>query len=372
MTIDVSSSLDQLLDAGTGFSRRYVVDVIYDGQRVLQNQPVSGATFTSDATNQVRSGFNCTFSYSDELGETVIPSDLTSWLAPYGTILDVSLVISNGYLTEQVLIGSFIVSGAGGGTYSTTAFGHRELVIGSQVKLTTLDLFHRTALEPFVVPTSPSQLLSAWQEIANITLLPINRTVADVAIPAATTLDNDRLNAVFALGTLLGGTPFMNRYGQIEVMPITWPAAGPILQTGPLGLAVELEPADLTDDGIFNSYAVTTQDQTSSQTSILATAQVTGGPLRYGGPFGRRVTSADAPLSVVDAPTAAAFAAAQLPGVSTVGAGTWAFQCLPDPRRQVGDVLPFKGRDGVQRTGRIQSLQIPDTGAMSGVLQVQH
>lgn len=372
MTIDVSASLDQLLDAGTGFSRRYVVDVIYDGQRVLQSIPVSGAAFTSDSTNQVRGGFTCTFAYSDELGETVIPTDLTSWLAPYGTILDVSLVISNGYLTENVLLGSFLITGAGGGTYATTKYGARELVVGSSIHLTCLDLFHRTGKEPFEVPTGPGQLASCWQEMANVTLLPVNRNVADVAIPDATTFDSDRLNTVFALGTLLGGIPFMNRYAQIEVMPTVWPAAGPALKTGPFGLAVDLSPADLTDDGIFNAYAVTTQDSTSNQTSILAEAFVAAGPLRYGGPFGRRATTADAPLSVIDGPTATAFANAQLPGVSTVGAATWSFTAIPDPRRQVGDVLPFTGRDGITRTGRIQSLAIPDTGAMTGVLLVKH
>jgi hypothetical protein len=369
VSLPVSVDLGHLLDGGSGFTRRFVVDVIADGDRVLQGQPVTGAAYTSDSTQQVRGGFTCTFQYSDELGTSIAATDLTSWLAPFGSQLDVSMEISDGVTDELVHLGIFPITGVGGLDYTLSTFGQRLLTIGSSVKITCLDLFHITAGEDFPIPEGPASLASAWSELGRLTLLPLNRNIADAAIPNGTAYDANRLNAVFALGTMLAGTPFVNELGQIEIQPDAWPAAGPPLETGPFGLATQLDPGDLTDQNIFNGFFVRSTDNTSTQAAILAAAYVTAGPLRWGGPFGRRPKIVDAPAIITTQAGAQTYANNQMPLYSTLPASLWAAQAVPDPRRRVGDVLQFTGRDEVTRLGRIQSLTLPDSGAMSLVIQ---
>jgi cell wall assembly regulator SMI1 len=136
---------------------------------------------------------------------------------------------------------------------------------------------------------------------------------------------------------------------------------------GPDGTIIQVRPDDLTDDGIYNQVVVTGQD--TAQNPIYADSKLTAGPLRYGGPFGRIPYKASSQFLVTLA-QAQAYADALLPQVSGLRAATYVITCVPDPRREVGDVIPFQ-KDDEDLVGRITKLALADSGPMTLTVQVQ-
>ena len=101
----------------------------------------------------------------------------------------------------------------------------------------------------------------------------------------------------------------------------------------------------------------------NQQQTILATAELTEGPLRYGGPFGR-IPFFVSSQYVTTFGQAHDYAWAQLAKVSTVPAVKYTVQCLPDPRREVGDVVSFV-HEGKNWVGRIQQMTLANAGLMT-------
>jgi hypothetical protein len=59
-----------------------------------------------------------------------------------------------------------------------------------------------------------------------------------------------------------------------------------------------------------------------------------------------------------------AYAEAQLPKVSAAPAEQFLIQCVPDPRREVGDVVPFTYNDK-PKVGRIVERTLAGVGPMT-------
>jgi hypothetical protein len=358
---------DQLVSAITDGSTgtEYVADLIVDGQVVLQDVGLSGE-LVADGGALVLTQGQLTLAYTDDLGRSVVPSDLTSWLTPFASFLDVSYRVFNGIFSEKVLRGRLKVVGVTDPREARIRFQDRIITVGSSVQLKLADAFHTTDLERFEAPSQTQDLSSVWAELGRITGLPLRRSLPDVAIPRAVVYEENRLDAVTALAALLGGTPYVTPTGELSVAPLAWGSPVASLTMGPGGTITKASADDLSDSGISNRVIVRSWD--SEQATILATASVTSGPLRWGGPFGR-VPSFLSSEFVTTTAQAQAWADETLPVVSSMRAVTYTIQCAADPRLEVWDVITFL-KDGVTHTGRITKLTLPGTGLMSLTVSV--
>lgn len=358
--ITVSSDLAAILSGG-GFSRYFVADVVVDGERVLSDVPLTSCELTSRGNAKIRNQGSAVFSYSDELGTSILPEDITSWLTPYATYLNISMRVSIGDFSEKVLRGSFKIIGVSDPESQRVTVADRLLTLNSKVRLRLADAFAVSDRERFLSPTGPASLDSAWDEIARVTGLAVNRNVADAAINRNIVYDASVLDAAIALGSVLGGVPYMSPLNQVTLQPDEWGDLTEPLNVGPDGTITKVAPDDLTDEGIYNQVVVRSFDTT--QQVVLATAEVTDGPLRYGGPFGRIPFFASSEF-ITNESQAQDYADLMLPKVSSVPATPYMIQCLPDPRREVGDVVPFT-KDNEQLVGRISELKLSDSGPMT-------
>lgn len=362
--ITVSDELTSVLRAG-GFQRSFVADVVVDGQRVLEDFPIT-CELKSSASARIRTQGSAVITYSDELGRSIVPEDLTSWLTPYATYLNTSIVISAGDFSEKVLLGVLKVVAVRDPIDTSVQVAGRRLSIGSQVRVSLADKFVVTDRERFIAPGSPSILDSVWGELGVLTGLPLLRNVADVPITRAVTYQENRLAAVLDLGTILDGVPHMNADGYLAIEPNEWPAVSETLAIGPEGTVTRSGPGDWSDEKVYNQVVVRSHDD--SQVRVLATDEVLAGPLRYGGPFGRVPYFASSQF-VTTEEQAVAYAASLLPQVSSLPAAEFKIQCLPDPRLEVGDVVEFPYNDETL-TGRIIERILGSVGLMTLTLTV--
>lgn len=354
-----TDALGRIVRAG-GFRREFLADVIVNGERVLEDVGLASCELRSDGNAKVRTQGTAVLAYSDALGRSILPEDMTSWMTPYTTFLNVSVRVSAGGYSEKVLCGNLKVVDVSDPVDRRSSFQGRLLSVGSRVTLGLADRFAVTDREDFAAPFGPSDLTSTWAEIGRLTGLPLTRTVPDVPISRAVTYRENRLDAVFDLATILGGIPYMTADGKIAIQPDAWPAESEALEMGPNGTVTDTTPANLSDQGIYNQVVVRSHD---SSDIMLATAELTEGPLRYGGPFGRIpfFVSSEYVTTQWDAID---YARNQLAKVSQVPAMTYTIQCVPDPRREVGDVIPFT-YNGHNLLGRVQQLVLPSSGTMT-------
>ncbi|TFC30116.1 hypothetical protein E3O55_08515 [Cryobacterium sp. MDB1-18-2] len=362
--IHASDELASAVEDGS-FTSGYVADLIVDGQVMLKDFELAGE-LVADGGSLVLTQGKLTLTYSDDLGQSVVPTQLTSWLTPFVSFLDVSYRVSNKLFSEKVLRGRLKIVGVTDPQERKIRFQDRLITVGSSVKLKVADLFHVTDMERFEAPSAPGDLSSAWAELGRLTLLPLSRSVADVAIPRSVTYVDNRLDAVVLLADLLGGIPYVTPAGEVSIAPTAWGSVVATLGMGPNGRVSKAGADDLTDTGIANKVIVRSWDD--QQATILATAQVVSGPLRWGGKFGRVPYFLSSEF-VTTASQAQAWADRMLPVVSSMNAVLYTVQCLPDPRLEVWDVIKFE-KDGVFNTGQILKMTLPARGMMTLVVSV--
>lgn len=363
--ITVSDEAAAALQRG-GFQRYFVIDVSVDGIRELEDIPVASCRITSDGSAMIRNQATIVLEYSDELGRSAVPEELADWFTPYATRINLSMVIKHTNLEEKILRGTFLIRKVSDPESSTVTIGDRQFTVGSRISLTLADEFRRLERERFTGPSSPTGD-TGWDELGYLTGLPLARNVDDVVIPRSVPYEGDRLDAVHAIGRLLQGTPYMDPNDRVTIEPDEWGDPTEALLIGEDGTIVNLAPDDLSDEEIYNQIVVRSHDD--DQVGILATSELTTGPLRYGGKFGKVPYFVSSPF-VTTAADAQAYADSELPKRSTQPAVPYTATVVPDPRREVGDVVPFTDNDGTERLGRITYLELADEGLMTLNLQV--
>lgn len=359
---------EQLAAAITGGSFRsyYVADVIVDGQVVLSNQPLAQCQLDADTSRQIVTQGTATFVWADDQGGSILPETVTSWFTPFATYLDVSYVVEVGGFRAQVLRGRFKLVGVSDPQSRVVKFQDRLLTVGSSLTLKLADLFYVTSRERFAAPSTPSDLSSVYAEIGRLTGLPVIVSVPDAAITRSVTYDENRLDAVLELAKILDGHAYVTPDGGVSIAPNQWgpPVTG--LSMGAQGTIHRADPDDMTDSRVYNQVVVRSWDD--QQATILATAEVEAGPLRYGGPMGR-VPYFAASQYVVTKEQAQEYADALLPQVSVMPAVTYTIQCAPDPRLEVWDVVTVTTQDDTFEA-RISKIILPGTGAMTLTVEV--
>lgn len=364
------SGSDALAEAITGgsFRSEFTADLIVDGDVKLSGISLPQCQLDADGTRKILTQGSATFTYSDDLGTSILPEDITSWLTPFASFLDVSYRVAVGDdFNERVMRGRMKITGVSDPKGRLIRFQDRLLTVGQSVQLKLADLFYVTDRERFIAPSAPSDMSSVWGEIGRLTGLPMKRTVADAAISRAVTYQENRLDATFDLAKIVSGMPYMTPDGALSMASTEWGEPVLDLRMGASGTIVRAAPDDLSDAQVYNQVVVRSWDD--QQATILATAEVQSGPLRYGGPFGRVPFFVSSPY-VTTHEQAQAFADAQLPIVSRMPAVTYTIQCAADPRLEVWDVITFQTEQASILPGRIQKITLPGSGLMTLVCEV--
>jgi hypothetical protein len=355
---------DQLRDVLTSsFNRRWVADLYYDGVRKVQDMPITEPSFSDDGSSLVQMTGSVTVAYQGDFAESFSPREVSDALAPAGAELAVYVVISAGSFMERVEMGWYRITSVPSAVDYTARYGGRRITIGSKVELELQDRFVRVQRDRFDVPGVPPRLASVFAEFARLTQLQLTRMVPDRGIPKAIAYEEERLEACYDLIEVLDAVPYMRPDGSAGQRPNEWPGAVDTLRDGNLGSIIEVG-REMTSENVYNRVAFRTTS--SDQTQILASAEITEGPLRARNangspsPAGRVTYYATNDLITTTA-AAQAFVNQLLPRVSTMRATEVPLTEKFNPLRELGDVLVVSRADGIF-TGRIKKI---DRGAGS-------
>lgn len=120
--------------------------------------------------------------------------------------------------------------------------------------------------------------------LADICAVTVDPAVTDKAVPGGLVYGDSRADAVDDLLTVLDATHRMGGDGSLQVVPAA--GVGPVwtIAGGEQGAQVDLTRA-LSDEGVYNG--VVSSAETADHLPLVGRAYVTGGPLAWGGPFGR-------------------------------------------------------------------------------------
>jgi hypothetical protein len=363
-----SDALKSGLDGA--FNKRYMVDVVANGARVLQDVPVINPQFTDASTSQVQFTGSCTIVYQGDFAESVAPSGIGDTFAPFGTQLVVSVLTEVGPgLQERTVLGTYLLTDTP--SIRTTRFKFNGAVVadGDLIDLTLQDLFAGVQRDRFDAPGTAPNLSSVWNEYQRLTGLPVTKSVADGVIPASVAYQEDKLQACYDLATVLDAVAYVTPSGAASMRPNVWPAAVDDLFTADVadgGTLVDVVP-HLSNTAVYNAVVVRGTAPDGS-TIVLATAEVTDGPLRTKNADGslspyRRVPYYYTSQYITTQAQAQAYADTWISRVSRLRSLTYDLTETFNPLREVGDVL------NVYRLGQSFTARITDIRRDSGVTQ---
>lgn len=352
-----STNLKTVLQLGS-FDKRYLIDVYYDGTRVLQDVPVSDVQLNDDSTALVQGSGSLTVVYQDDFARSIAPSDVADLFSPFGTQIFVYVIVSAGPgFTERILLGQYLVSETP--SIITTRFLFQGGVVskGDQIGLTLQDLMYGVQGDQFQVPGSPPQTISTWAEIQRLTGLPLTKTITDGPISATVAYQQDKLQAVYDLANYsLDAIAYMTSDGTVSMRPNVWPDPVDTISWGDQGTLVSVSRG-MANDTVYNQVVVRSND---SGSAVLASQEITTGPLRTQNADGslspyRRKPYFYSSQYVTTAAQANAYALQQLPRVSKLRSVSVVLTEIFNPLRDLGDVVTVK-RLGETFTGRVTQI----------------
>jgi hypothetical protein len=209
---------------------------------------------------------------------------------------------------------------------------------GASIKVKAETLPRNIAISKFLAPAgpaagSPTVVSEVKRLLTDIMPVTVAAGVVDASVPANLVYPDDRLNAVQDLCKRIGCDYRTTGTGQLEIYPIAYSSSVWTLAPGPEGFLIDVDRSmDL--EGKYNIFVA--DGTASGQTPIRGIAQITGGPLRVGGPHGTYPVFVSSQLITTQA-QADAYAASmrdtQLRGLTVALSVT----CLPHPGLQQGD-----------------------------------
>lgn len=248
------------------FDYYFVIDLFYNGDRVLANAPVTNVQLQDDASALVQRTGSCDLYYQDDFGVSLAPDAIGDILSPFGTIIDLDCVITIGPgFKERINIGSYLLSETPSIINHLYAFKGAVLSKGDIISLNFKDLMYGVQRDRFNAPGSPSQLTSVWDEIQLLMQLPVtkNVTLADTGIPNSVAYVDDKLQACYDLAATMGGILDMQSDGTVGMRPITWPSPvdtlfGGLKAASHVSTRTNLVPNPSTESGTTNISSAAT------------------------------------------------------------------------------------------------------------------
>lgn len=338
------------------FDHWWQADLMYAGSRRIADLPISDVRLKEDGGAKIQQTGSCTVTWTDELATSLVPAYVNDPLAPFGAQLWLSSIVSAGTFEERVTFGQFEITDVPSARDAHSQFRGEWLTLGSLVELELKEITSAIAAETFDAPSSPYSLDSAWGEVARIAGIPVSRAVPDRPITRSVMYDDNKLDVIYELAdVILDAVPHVTATGALAARPNAWPAA-----------VATLTRADhVVDVGQMMSAAsvynrVVVRATSGQQTSVLAVAEITDGPLRVAepdgtrSPFGRRTRYLSSEY-VTDQAQALAWARSTLEQVSTPRAQVLPVEIVFDPRLERGDVVLIE-RPQTWLLGRIATI----------------
>lgn len=327
----VSDELDAEV-AGTTSGDRLEVHAWRDGQVVARDLAATSWSIGWDADRRVQG--QASFTIADPNG------DLAPWgygdpLAPGGSRLQVTWV--SGTSGIRVPLGWWRIRNAdpreqwriyqaGGAVLRVPGGG--DVPLRADEETATIGI-ERLDGEVVAAPTCLAEVRRLLADICPVT---VHEDVTDAPVPTSLVYGESRADAVDDLLDVVDATHRMGPDGALQVVPAA--GVGPVwtLAGGDDGVLVRTERA-LSDEDVYN--AATSTSETADGRPLVGRAFVTGGPLRYRGPFGRVPIFHRAIATTqagVDADAATLITNRQAAGESDL-----AVTCLTHPGLQVND-----------------------------------
>lgn len=370
---EASAALREVLRYGS-FDVQWMADVYYDGVRRLTNAPIAEPKFTDDGSSLVQGTGSCTVVITPDFPESFTPAVADDMLAPFGSELSISVLISAGTFAERVQMGWYRIEEVPAAEDVTTEFAGKRIVIGSSVDLTLQDRFRRVQRDRFDVPGSPRSRASVLAEAQRITGLQIVREVVDGTIPRSFAYEEERLEPLYDLLALIDAIPYMRPDGTLGQRPLDSGQPVDTITDGPGGTLVSLKRS-MSSGKVYNRIAVRSSS-TDDSAQVLATAEITDGPLRTRNadgspsPYGRVTYYYSSDLITTKA-QARRYAVHNLPRVSSLRVTERQLTEVFNPLRQVGDVLTVRSSDEEAFEGRVKSITRGTEATQDVTLEVQ-
>ena len=351
--------------AGTIVGDGLEVSVWRGGRLVAPLVALSGWDVSWDADRQVQ-GMG-TFVISDPDGR-LAPWGMGDALAPGGSRLQVAYVTGQG---ARVPLGWWrIRSSEPSETWSARVTGGAlRWVPGAGTVTVRADEETSTAVMERMdseVPVGPTCIAEVRRLLSGICPVSVADAVSDAALPAGLVYDVGRMDAVDDLLGVLGAAHRMGPDGALQIVPAGGVDSGWVVAGGPSGALVSLERA-LSDDGVYN--AAISSGETPAGVPVVGRAYLGGGPVEWGGPFGRvpLFHRAIASTSVGVAADARAILSARVAS----GEVDLSVRCLSHPGVQVHDRVTVRaatvaGERPIE--GRVVGMAMSSASASGGVV----
>lgn len=245
---------------------------------------------------------------------------------------------------------------------------------GSQTSVTAEDLTELLVADEFLAPEQPAgtspTVMGEIERLVGDTMPVIFVGLTDEPLSTLTTWDDNRMEAIMDLLAMIGGSFRMGPDGELVCYAkFTTPVfrcAG-----GSEGVLINLSRQQSLD-GVANIGVVTSSRKTTDaegrevEVPIVGSYEVETGPLRVGGPFGRRVIRNANPL--MDSQSKADKAAKTLV-LNRLASQTLDLEvfCLPDPSVEVGDygtiATPVIDGQVAELNGEVVSVDLSGSGS---------
>lgn len=234
---------------------------------------------------------------------------------------------------------------------SPTAPGYRYHAVstGSSVSVNASDLTEALESDRFLAPEQPfgvaPTVRTELNRLIGSTIPTIYTDFQDGEIPKDVVWEENRLEAIMDLLDVVQASFRMTGNGEMEIYRKN---TTPVFECagGDNGIAINVFRSMSLDDfyniGVVTSSVTVPQEVDGTlqdvEVPIYGFYEITSGPLRAGGPFGRRVIKAHNPLMTTQS---RAEAAARTMVVERLAAQKVELQvnCLPNPALQIGDYV---------------------------------
>lgn len=203
--------------------------------------------------------------------------------------------------------------------------------------------------------------------MAGICPVTIAPGVTDQTVPASIVYKDDRIAAVQDLARSVNARYRMTGSGSLEIYPLTKTAPVWTVVGGDGGALVSLNREQNRAD-LINGVVSTSNDPSLE---VRALATVTAGPLRWDGPFGRKIARHNAIATTQDG--VRQDAQTYLENTATLKTVSLTVMCTPHPGIQIGDWVrvaqPTINGAAYPLDGIVTSVQLK--GSTSGVDPMQ-
>lgn len=211
------------------------------------------------------------------VGSSLVPKSKTDPLATFGQELALWRTVRVRTSEWAIPLGVFRITSAGDGFERYRS----DQVMDWSVEVSVSDRFKQIRDDDFLSVDAPIAGKTVWSEIRRLSPIPVQQTMGDASVPAATTYET-RLGAITTLLALLEAAPHLTREGVLTARPRdAW-----LTSTVPVfDIEGTISWSDEMTDEFYNQVQVTS----SSNKAIVAYARISdnSNPLSVGRAGGR-------------------------------------------------------------------------------------